>query len=594
MAATLGESKIPKSFASTAKIQVLCKNIEQPAAPFALRLSAALMLGVVRVFSRKSAIVLLDVNSIMQRLKRFQTRQERNNRGKKGYKEMSNGISLHTGEISLKEGDDVARFDSITLPISKRRRSRTYALPMLKTVQASNMRGKSLWDNQSKSSVHMGDASVGESNEVDVLQAMETLFPSVQVPRLGETLQSGLNSPNSANKPEEQKKLLYRAREQDITLSAPTAMLDNMAFDMFDEDLPVVGPPGPSLDVGNLEELWMQDLGNAEEVANAFGSASQGSSRSKLGKSNESRYMLPPIEPFEPEAHHMDILPIEEQEILPPPPPLLMEKKTKLRSVHSSPVKESTKGPEYGKNISTGTGGSKSSLKRLRRSGLLCIDDETELSPSQIRAYLNDTSDIVIPEHEPRPKGKKNRKKVTQEVSYGFPQLLSCFPNVIQEFWNEVAPEELLMAGAVPCDSHSNEGPAHPSLSGSNVSKDAENPSRCPVPAQLPEKQAVPNVEPAVPLLEELPSEIPMYLNEEDQILPNIVPNPTSVTGREGEDVEVQRGAGSNAVRTPGHLSMHSHSLGDRSISVSQPSGRAYSLRSLEAVRDRLFEEVCL
>lgn len=83
IAATLGESRVPKAFATSANIHVLCRDVEHPAAPFALRLSASLLLGITRVYSRKSSIILSDVNSVYHLLSTTLTALQQQNTSRK-------------------------------------------------------------------------------------------------------------------------------------------------------------------------------------------------------------------------------------------------------------------------------------------------------------------------------------------------------------------------------------------------------------------------------------------------------------------------------------------------------------------------------
>lgn len=78
LAATIGERSISKKYAVKARIAVLCDTIQTPDAPFALRLSAHLLLGVARVYARKSSFVLADMNSLLKALHACPSRFEAN------------------------------------------------------------------------------------------------------------------------------------------------------------------------------------------------------------------------------------------------------------------------------------------------------------------------------------------------------------------------------------------------------------------------------------------------------------------------------------------------------------------------------------
>jgi N terminus of Rad21 / Rec8 like protein len=133
MAATLGERAVTKRYASTVKISALCRSIHTPDAPFALRLSAQLLLGVARVFARKSALVLADTNNLLHALQRYtvpqlsQTSSRKRARGEVSIDPSCRHHPRGTNEpISLAPSDqgDLSR---ITISCGKKRRIETRA-----------------------------------------------------------------------------------------------------------------------------------------------------------------------------------------------------------------------------------------------------------------------------------------------------------------------------------------------------------------------------------------------------------------------------------------------------------------------------------
>ena len=69
LAAHMGEKKVPKVQIMGTDIPDSVKNIEEPAVPMALRVSGHLLLGVVRIFSRKVAYLMTDCSEAMLKIK---------------------------------------------------------------------------------------------------------------------------------------------------------------------------------------------------------------------------------------------------------------------------------------------------------------------------------------------------------------------------------------------------------------------------------------------------------------------------------------------------------------------------------------------
>lgn len=213
IAANLGESRVPKSFASSARIQILCHDIQEPEAPFALRLSAALLLGVTRVHSRKTSIIIGNLKSVMFLLKRNSVQTFSRARQKK-----RRGLNSPGGlsEESHPADDHAAPYGAITIPLGRERRS-----GINKSLRRGR-RGKRARRVEAISSPRDRRAEHNEGSDafqdVGLLTAMDTLFTD--------------NSPRSPYIPspfsfeglslrEEwsgQLRFQFNAREQDITL----------------------------------------------------------------------------------------------------------------------------------------------------------------------------------------------------------------------------------------------------------------------------------------------------------------------------------------------------------------------------------------
>lgn len=423
MAATMGESKISKSFATTAKIHVLCKNIENPSVPFALRLSASLMLGVVRVYSKKSTIILTDVSSVLEALNRSTRSQERSKGTKrKGERKALSGFP--------DDNDDVARFESITLPLSKKRRTRTYAPP----TRSENRSQASL---RTESLPHLSSSYLGETGEIDVLRAMDTLFPSIPVPYLGEHLPSGLSTPSTGYRSGNNKSMRYKAREEDITMAAPMENLDNLDLGLFDQDLAVSNHSEDPQSAGS-DGLMLIDNGNAEDFAAAFGS--QLESGAQRRHSNEvNRTEIAPHIPDDghsfPERGH-DLDSKENKSVASG----FSHRNGSQKVTTSRKQRETTilsksfpKGDQTEAIV-------KSAIKRkkTRRASRVYFDQVTELPPSHIRSCLSDANDIILDEQQSRVTDTSSRRLAPELNFFDLGGTLSSFPQQIIDLWKTV------------------------------------------------------------------------------------------------------------------------------------------------------------
>lgn len=550
MAATLGESKISKSFATSAKIQVLCQTIEQPAAPFALRLSSALMLGVVRVFSRKSTIILADTNFVMNALKRYKTQQAGRLSGKKRSRDAANVASGENVDINLQQGEEQARFELITLPIRKKRKSGGHAAQAQPLDALTKPGGSQSRGYQSHGSFWMGGPSFGDSAEIDVVAAMQTVFPTVVIPRLGEHLPSGLNSPRSVHNLGSQRKMLYSARDQDITLSAPMGQLGRIGYDMFEEDLQGSIRSDPMSNAENSRPLWLSEIQDNGQFAQAFGGSVSNDHSKSLGSNKDGN-----ISPFPAPDLQLGIEPLELEplgiEPIQPAPVLSARNKKKERGLvtyvstpSSEEASRSVKTPDRNPRTkrvlpvqpTTASG-------RKRRSSALRVDQVTELSPSEIRGCLNDTRDIVLADFEERQtgSGRKSRRASKEHLSCAIPGFLTSFSKDITDLWRDVTvPPFTAMEGREGIDA-----PPAPRI------------------------RRGPRTQGGAAIMSgaiSVPEEI-IFEDDFEEIMPVIDPNVVTPREKGASSVEVERANSGLRVPSNDQLSVPSHSLEGKSHS---------------------------
>eukprot|EP00871_Galdieria_phlegrea_P006113 jgi/Galph1/98/GphlegSOOS_G4820.1 len=72
LAATVGKDRIQKKFALDVSVASLCNEVMRPPTPYALRLSAQLMLGICRIFEKKCSIVFVTANDIVYHLEQIE------------------------------------------------------------------------------------------------------------------------------------------------------------------------------------------------------------------------------------------------------------------------------------------------------------------------------------------------------------------------------------------------------------------------------------------------------------------------------------------------------------------------------------------
>lgn len=404
------------------------------------------MLGVVRVFSRKSTIILADVNLIMKTIQRITFHESSKTTTRKRSRSVASMMSADHRGITLQQGEETARFDQITLPMRKKRKA-TPSGPQAQSDALSKSVGSLSKGVLSQLSLPMQDLSLGDSGELDVLAAMETVFPAVLVPRHGVNLPSGLNTPSSGYKSEKQKGMLYSAREQDITLTDPGRQIDFGDYSLFDEDLQF--------------SLHSAELSNAESsrplcLSQPRDHGAQPRTASPIDPFNvlQEEPLIPlVIEPLQLEPlaienpRREDALPGTEQE---QGAELPFGKKAEKKTPQNSPkVKAKTcvtsseeeqlpyRTPENDSRervqpvppVSTG---------RKRKFPALRVDAVTELPPSEIRRCLNDTSDIVLDSSENRCSVRRSTRARNDASPFALPGFMASYAMEITDVWKEL------------------------------------------------------------------------------------------------------------------------------------------------------------
>lgn len=578
VAATLGESKIPKSYALSCRIHVLCENIERPAAPFALRLSASLMLGVVRVYSRKSEFVLKDVQAIVEALKRFDVHSVSKSMKRRRTRDTASSYSTHAhgAGISLEDGDDVARLDLITLPAAKKRRGRTYAIPAPKRSRSTRSK-----DTETERNMSLGDISIPEATELNVMEAMENLFPAVVVPRLSPFQGGRSRTPGHLFPTQSERSLVYKAREEDITLAPPATHLGDLDQEVFLGDLPVsldsrpasiASQPFSAVVSGNdVDSVAIRPFGVASEVPS---SAAQGDQDSGAGDNLEHDLLAVP------EPDDMQPLEIGPFDLEDATSHLSRRDRSPLRGPGDLPVSSTRQSVISGQVTSDARSGKKSILTtsghqsstRTKRYTPIRFDEVTELSADQIRESLNDTTDIVLAPGEVRYPKKRGKRAGASPRHKFLPHPISSFPQDITDIWEELTGNLLGISELPIADGQSLEerlssgGKSPPQV-------DAETPS-----------PARPEIDPILP--EVRAPEVPLVADE-----PMVVEDPFLGRGEtEPGAVEVLRRDTIHR-ESPAALS-HSRSMRNKSGTGSHPSASSSLQRRTARLRDHILEQV--
>jgi N terminus of Rad21 / Rec8 like protein len=232
---------VTKRYATKVEIVGLCMSINTPTAPFALRLSAQLMLGVARVFARKSDIVLGDSNALLHALQKFSSAPLGTDGSARG------GRGRIQGSITLGDADPNA-FNKITLPAkrsgSKRKRTTGDDDTEEELSSQGNTKGVT-----SLAVALQGDPSAIDlpaltpwmdsqfQFDFDVDAAMEMAFPSISMPASGKRskgvgpesngVYDGSNGHLSSSGKKSGSKSTYRARTEDITIAQEPNRLSN-------------------------------------------------------------------------------------------------------------------------------------------------------------------------------------------------------------------------------------------------------------------------------------------------------------------------------------------------------------------------------
>lgn len=572
------------------------------------------MLGVVRVYSRKSTYILQDVKNVAQSLKRHSNHQSTRARGAKRGREISNRSA--GDKISLDAGDDIANFDQITLPATKRQRERRTSGNDLPGSRSGRGHLTDSAENRSRSTFQIGDLSFGESGDIDVVQAMETLFPSVIVPPLRDHLESGLNSPSSGFRSENLATPLYKARDEDITLTAPSANLQDLGYEMFDEDLSVSLRSDPSSRAGDGRGGMEDGLEDAADMAAAFGAhrldlSAAGTQEQTVPVHNPPDELFTIADPIEMEPprtgppHHAPAQADRPRGQPESEDDGLSTKGGGRKSVRSKAVEAENgnttpfRTPSPNKTIPVSV--AKFSTARKRRTPRFRVDEVTELSPTEVRACLHDTTDIVLPKEHRRVNRKQVRKTESREEDFPMPDFLAGFSTDITALWNEVSSQTTIDTDSReaspprPLQSNGNRGTRAERRNSGSSSKNQENTAAARRGAPPPQDAFFPE-QPE----DFLDGPLAVPINERLEALNHVhsfrAPGPGPFSTQKGStgsgSNEVLRAADEPGLLPVDNLSFPSNSAGHHTHSVSEPSGKTASRASGERLRDRLFEKV--
>lgn len=377
LAAQLGENRVSKRFASQAKIDILCNSIEQPAAPFALRLSAHLMMGVTRVYSRKSTIVLSNASKVLSALHRMHAEALELNRKRRCSSEdaQPGAEVVAIGNHFVTESP--ARFEDITLPARPRKRIRrksadTYTLDLpiiIAQHSAVNMTGRRI------------------SNGAGSSIGLDVQFPSIQFGGSDTRLRT-ITTP-------------FRAREEDITLHPGSDQA--LGSQDFAIDLGDIARDLNFNRTSQFNEGSSYDNGSAEFAA-AFGRKTDSSGRG----TPSARSGAPGRSMIEPPLNVESVI-VEDMlmpEIERDPTSVTRTALPSNRTGHNT-RDASSRTARKSKRSSIET------LRTKRSAGILSermrYTEQTELSTGQIREWQTNTTDIVIPPGAPRPYARRAR-----------------------------------------------------------------------------------------------------------------------------------------------------------------------------------------
>lgn len=566
------------------------------------------MLGVVRVFSRKSTIMLSDLSSILQTLSRFKAASQALP-SRKRHRDMQAAPPGACSNISLKPHEANAQYEAITIPAIKKRRRQA-------GIDVSN--GIS-------PRIHTDDAFLSSlpdtpsSAEHNVLTMMETFFPSVPTPHGpdGVSLSPGLTPRSSGNHSETYRHLEYAAREEDITLPVQGIALDPIAVtDMFDDD-EAMGSAGPS--IGGRSSSDRLSI-----VRSLFQPAGDGSGSVPLPDNARDQDIPIPaadlalMEPIDLEPLQLTDLPArmiprvqaqidlteaddgaaqaqgsnERQRAsviadvsrgngtgaLPTSDHMLGEERVESTLDEAAEEgREGVRGTRRAKTVGTKTG-----RTRNRREDEMAIDETTELSAREFRTFLNDTSDIVLASDEDRTNVRKGRgRRRGGDQMRKLPKLMGRFAKELCDMWQEITDDGMELTPVSAAED----------LTAGRITDNMErgrNGRMAGRGSAVLEAQGSVMGDQDVPVTrEQLVPQMPAIETGDGESLglfDAIVPGESGDMG----DSSVEQ------MRAPGRdkHSRISGSVEDRSFSLSVPSRRFSSSKGTETVRDRLFDMV--
>lgn len=570
------------------------------------------MLGVVRVFARKSTIVLSDVTAILQTLSRYTATSASVARGRKRLQDAEGKATEVCAAITLDPLQAKASFDDITLPGPGRKRRR-----------------------RGEANFSFGDTFPGASiDHHDMVAAMADLFPSLP-PR---SAQKNYGNPSLSQQHSRSmsgnvldrtaRRRVYQAREEDITLPPVTSsVLDAVAMtDLFEDD-DAIGVQDVEQersrklndrdDVPIVRELFMR----REAVEQLSGSSAREGGPPSIPEADLFGVDLAPFQPIDLKPLHLDLfttapenIPPAAERPFPEEEQIISEQKhdivpSREHCIHTHQPNEARRETNVGSEearpvqdlrqagiaaddteaIQRRNGSSDLPITRRKRGNAITVDIQTELSPQQFRAFLNDTSDIVLQPDQDRPEKRRGRgRKRSQKFMNEMPSFIGRFAKELRDMWQDIADIGAEANSSVGDDA--NEGQEGVASQGSGqgalfATGMVEN-------ALVSEGRAVvfggseaaggTDALPPMSGAVDVPEDVDILLSDVADLRGSVERGSSSVEQMRAvtKGVEQER--------------LASGSLGGRSLSISAPSGIQTSSQGRDVVRDRLFDMVSI
>jgi hypothetical protein len=470
IAATVGERSVSKRLAATAQIGKLCRSIQAPDAPFALRLSAHLMLGVTRIYARKSAFVLADMNALLHSLHRFSATHTINERKRKREGDASESTAL-LSQADVQDPFSLAtanNFAKITLPVRKKRLLGQHAnVAGLPNAGGNAVDGQAILSTISAQSAYADNLTMfalpWEASQIplDIEAALAMAFPSVKM--------EPVEDANSLSTNRAQSRSTYRAREQDITMpmseqrhyfgnaellpssigrdeqrigagsESPQTLQLGDAATISGSASNLMSPPVTSYIEENANDELL-NFGSKRAAATGHGDiahAKRALSAMKQESNNQQRMVSPSHNSGSECAslkadHQLKRQPAENGgEPMHVDPP----QNSSPPEDHQIEIQESTLDPGTEARAQNDT---KSNI-RAKRVGGPVLDIVTEFSESRFRGFFLDTSDILIGRHDRHPtkKTKNDKAPAINRSSVCFAMVGQVAP-ALQSLWENL------------------------------------------------------------------------------------------------------------------------------------------------------------